>query len=704
MAGTATSTLNILIQNAGYLKKPLKPPETFILSALDNRNLTQAISILKSTTSSFAPAIYIRLLNLCSAKKNIVEARRVESHIVSTSSPSPPIFLLNRAIETLAGLGSLSDARELFDEMPDRNTGSYNTIISAYVRDGKPEGALYLFSRMNSVGLRYTDVTFASVLRACSNVYEFDLAQQVHGLIEKYGFCENLILGTALVDVYGKCLAMGDARRVFESIVEPNEVCWNVIVRRYLESGRGEEAMLMFFRMIGEGFKPLNHTVSHALKACSSVVALEGGRRVHGVVVKIGYEGDNVVESSLMDMYLKCGVVEDACRIFDNSPSKNVFLWTSMINGYIECGGVDVAMVLFNEMPERNVVTWNSLLKGYVKLSQWEQGLAFFHRMRRETKEIDDVTLGSVLNVCAGMLDLGLGKQIHGFAYRHGFTANLFFSNALLDMYTKCGNLRSAAHWFFQMASLRDRVSWNSLLSGYARNGRSEKALEAFRLMIQLETKPNEKTLSAILVACANVFALEFGKQIHGYMFRNGFEDVVTRAVLVDMYSKCNLIEYAIKVFEGDSTRDIVLCNSMILGSAYNGRGEYGLKLFERMKEEDIKPDNITFTGVLLSCIGEGFVNLGQSYFTSMVAEYGVIPQVEHYECMIELLGKHGFMIDLEDFIHKMPFEPTVSMWVRIFDCCREFGNARLGERAARCINESNPAVPVRFEGLSRTT
>nr|UPT48767.1 pentatricopeptide repeat protein AaPPR772 [Agave angustifolia] len=147
---------------------------------------------------------------------------------------------------------------------------------------------------------------------------------------------------------------------------------------------------------------------------------------------------------------------------------------------------------------------------------------------------------------------------------------------------------------------------------------KTEMALETFRLVMQLDTKPNEKTFSAILVACADVFALEFDKQIHGYMLRNGFEDVVTRALLVEMYSKCNLIEYSVKVFEGDSSRDIVLWNSMILGSAYNRRGEYGRKLFERMKEDGIQPDNITFTGVLLSCIGEWYVNLGKSCFPSI--------------------------------------------------------------------------------------
>ncbi|XP_038977240.1 pentatricopeptide repeat-containing protein At3g26540-like [Phoenix dactylifera] len=219
---------------------------------------------------------------------------------------------------------------------------------------------------------------------------------------------------------------------------------------------------------------------------------------------------------------------------------------------------------------------------------------------------------------------------------------------------------------------------------------------------MQWETCADEFTFSTILAACANIFMLEHGKEIHGYMIRNGFEmDVIIRGALVDMYSKCRLIEYGIKVFEMESSRDIVLWNSMILGCAYNGRGEYGLELFEAMRKDGIRADNVTLIGILLACISEGYVNLGRRYFDSMTEEYGIIPRVEHYECMIELLGKHGFMVELEDFVEHMPFEPTIPMWTRIFDCCREHGNRKLGERAARCISESNPLNPVQFEVLS---
>ncbi|CAL9192882.1 pentatricopeptide repeat-containing protein At3g26540 [Musa acuminata AAA Group] len=704
MAASARSVLNRLIQRAARPKRSRKPSSSSSRSVirrhLDSGDLPKTIAALSSSPAPFPTSLYVRLLQLCSSKRSLVDVRRVESHLVAFN-PSPSTFLLNRTIEAYAHCGSPTDARELFDEMPKRDGGTWNAMIVAYRCSDCPDEALALFSTMNGSGIHPKDVTLASVLGCCGDLLALLLARQIHCLVLKYGYFPNVILDTSVVDVYGKCFAMDDARKMFDSIIDPNDVSWNVIVRRYLEAGKAREALLMFFRMIRGGVKPLSFTVSNALIACSEALALKEGHQIHSTMIKAGFEGDNIVGSSLMEMYAKCGVVQDARQLFDQVPSKDVVSWTSMLSGYATCGRIDEAEKLFDEMPERNVVSWNAMLAGYVRFFCLDEALDLFCRMR-ETIEIDLVTLGLVLNVCAGMSDLDRGKQVHGFSYRHNLGSNLFFSNALIDMYSKCGCLRNA-EVCFRMVSRRDTVSWNSLISGYARYCRSEEALAAFSEM-QFETTPNELTFSIALAACANIFMLEHGTQIHAYMVRNGFElDVIIRGTLVDMYSKCRLIEYAMRVFEEEGFRDLILWNSMILGCAYNRRGERSLELFEEMRKEGIAADNVTFVGVLLACISEGYVDLGRRYFNLMSDEYGVIPRVEHYECIIELLGIHGFMVELEDFIQRMPFEPTIPMWTRIFDCCREHGNRSLGERAAKCINKSNPINPVQFEILERT-
>lgn len=573
-------------------------------------------------------------------------------------------------------------------------------MIASYAQAGCAEDALLLFSCMNASGVVANEITLVSVMGSCGVLFAISLARQIHGLVIKFGFCWNVILGSSIVDVYGKCRVMSDARRVFEEISTPNEVSWNVIIRRYLEMGEGEEAVVMFLHMIRKNVRSLNFTFSNALTACASIGALKEGCQIHGIAVKIAFEVDDVVSTSLIDMYVKCGGLGDAHRLFDQPGSRNVVSWTSIVSGYAICGRIDEAQRLFNDMPERNVVSWNAMLAGYTRFFLWEEALDFIFWMRRETNAIDQVTLGLILNVCAGISNLKLGKQVHGFVYRHGFFTNVFTGNALLDMYGKCGSLRSADHWFFEMGHWRDRISWNALITGYARHRQSEEALKIFSEM-QWETTPNEFTFSTIFAACANIFTLDQGKEIHGYMIRHGFEtDIVIKGALVDMYSKCRCLEYAIKVFKEEGARDVIVWNSMILGCSYNGRGSDTLELFDLMQKEEIGADNITFVGVLLACISEGFVDAGKKYFDLMSDKYSVIPRAEHYECMIELFCKHGIMDGLEDFVGKMPFEPTVPMWTQIFDACREHGNSRLGERAQECLNELNPSNPVRFDIL----
>ncbi|KAM5569501.1 pentatricopeptide repeat-containing protein [Rosa sericea] len=692
MGVKAGSVINRLLYDKGHLTKPSHPTEAkavtnTILTHLTSGRLRKAVSILFASPFPFHFSLYAHLFHLCSSSRAVLEARKVESHLV-TFSPTPPIFLLNRAIETYAKCGSLGDARELFDEMPQRDGGSWNAMIKAYSQSGCPEDALVSFLDMNRAGFLPNEITFAGVLGSCAAVLEFWVSRQVHGLVVKYGFGGNVILGSSLVDIYGKCGVMSDARRVFDEIENRNDVSWNIIVRRYLEVGDGMEAVMMFFRMLVAGVRPLKYTFSNALVACSSAFALVEGKRIHGVGIKMGFEDDEVVSSSLIDMYVKCGKLEHAHAIFDQPHSKNLISWTSIVSGYAMSGQTWKARALFDEMPERNVISWNVMLAGYTRYFQWEEALDFIFLMRNTTRDVDQVTLGLILNVCAGLSDVEMGKQVHGFIYRHGFCSNLFVGNGLLYMYGRCGNLRnSKTVWFHQISPSRDTVSWNSLLTNYAAHHLSELAMTIFYEM-QCETTPNEITFATLLSACANIFALQQGKQIHGFMIRNGYIiDTVVRGALVDMYSKCRSIEYAFMVFKGGTSKDVILCNSLILGCCHNKRMRQIFKLFRLMNEEGIKPDHITFRGILYACTSEGLVELGKQFFESMSNEYGIIPRLEHYECMIELYSQCGYMDELESFVRNMPFDPTVPMLTTVVDACKRHGCLRFGQWAVQRLN-----------------
>uniref|UniRef100_A0A803R6M2 Pentatricopeptide repeat-containing protein n=1 Tax=Cannabis sativa TaxID=3483 RepID=A0A803R6M2_CANSA len=214
---------------------------------------------------------------------------------------------------------------------------------------------------------------------------------------------------------------------------------------------------------------------------------------------------------------------------------------------------------------------------------------------------------------------------------------------------------------------------------------------------MQWETQPSKFTFATLLAACANILAFEQGRQSHAFIIRNGYEiDIVLAGALVDMYSKCRCLDYALRVFEGTSSRDIVLWNSIMIGCSHK-KGVEVLKFFGLMQETNIKPDHVTFQAVLTACLHEDLVELGSQYFHSMSTNYGIIPRLEHYEIMIELLSRSNQMDELDVFVKEMPFEPTIPMLTRVLDACRKHGCMRLGNRAAKQLAELNSSSELQF-------
>jgi len=664
-----------------------------ILEHLEGGNVSKAVSVLFASPEPVSYWLYERLFRSCSSKALVVQARKVQSHLV-TFSPLPPIFLLNRAIEAYGKCGCVDDARELFEEMPERDGGSWNAVITACAQNGVSDEVFRMFRRMNRDGVRATETSFAGVLKSCGLILDLRLLRQLHCAVVKYGYSGNVDLETSIVDVYGKCRVMSDARRVFDEIVNPSDVSWNVIVRRYLEMGFNDEAVVMFFKMLELNVRPLNHTVSSVMLACSRSLALEVGKVIHAIAVKLSVVADTVVSTSVFDMYVKCDRLESARRVFDQTRSKDLKSWTSAMSGYAMSGLTREARELFDLMPERNIVSWNAMLGGYVHAHEWDEALDFLTLMRQEIENIDNVTLVWILNVCSGISDVQMGKQAHGFIYRHGYDTNVIVANALLDMYGKCGTLQSANIWFRQMSELRDEVSWNALLTGVARVGRSEQALSFFEGM-QVEAKPSKYTLATLLAGCANIPALNLGKAIHGFLIRDGYKiDVVIRGAMVDMYSKCRCFDYAIEVFKEAATRDLILWNSIIRGCCRNGRSKEVFELFMLLENEGVKPDHVTFLGILQACIREGHVELGFQYFSSMSTKYHISPQVEHYDCMIELYCKYGCLHQLEEFLLLIPFDPPMQMLTRINDACQRYRWSKLGAWAAKRLMNDHYLQP----------
>lgn len=213
-------------------------------------------------------------------------------------------------------------------------------------------------------------------------------------------------------------------------------------------------------------------------------------------------------------------------------------------------------------------------------------------------------------------------------------------------------------------------------------------------LKMQKETTPNEYTFATILRACANISAIKKGKEIHGFMIRNGYEiDVVVLDSMLVMYSKCRHIEYALKIFKGASPRDVILWNFMITGCCHHYKADEALDLFDLMKDIGVEPDSATFQAVLHACICGGYVDEGKRYFDAMSNEYHINAKLEHYDCMIDLYTRHGAMNELENLLKTLPFEPTISMLTRVYDACIKYRNLRLRKCTAEKLNKLNPTI-----------
>ncbi|KAA8523061.1 hypothetical protein F0562_009484 [Nyssa sinensis] len=481
------------------------------------------------------------------------------------------------------------------------------------------------------------------------------------------------------------------AEKVFNYIEDPCLLIYNVMIKAYAKSGSFRKAILLFNQLRLHGLWPDNFTYPFVFKAIGCLREVSEGKKVHGFVVKSGVEFDCYVCNSLMDMYAQLGYVENLKKLFD-------------------------------EMPERDVVSWNVLISGYVRCDRFEDAIKVFRRMQQESNlKPDEATVVSTLSACTALKNLELGKEIHWYVSNEvGFTT--IIGNSLLDMYSKCGCLNIARQIFdamptknvicwtsmvsgyvncgqleearelFERSPVRDIVLWTAIINGYVQFNRVDEALALFQEMQIRRVKPDKFTLVALLTGCAQLGALEQGKWIHGYIDEKRITiDAVVGTALIDMYAKCGCIEKSLEIFSGVKDKDTASWTSIICGLAMNGKTSKALELFSEMKQAGFRPDDITFIGVLSSCSHGGLVEEGRQYFNSMTKIYQIEPKLEHYGCLIDLLGRAGLLDEAEELIEKIPNESNkiiVPLYGALLSACRIYGAVDLGERVAKRLVE----------------
>eukprot|EP00250_Pteridium_aquilinum_P018765 c24206_g10_i1 orf=398-2725(+) len=592
--------------------------------------------------------VYLAVLKACASSACILWGNVVHFHVIEGSCESDA-FVCNALIDMYAKCSCLEDAQYIFEKSSKRDAVTYNALIAGLVQHGHESEALNLFQQMQHGEVSATRVTFACVLKACSNLGNFNQGMLIHFYVIETGSESNLGVLNTLIDMYLKCGSPLDALALYKRSSVRSLVTWNVMVSGLVQQGHGDKALLCWDDMLREGVQPDRISFVASLKACANLGALCGGRLIHMHMLEVDCGSDTSVSNTLLDMYCVCGALDDALAIFTG-------------------------------LPKQDVVAWNVIMKGMVQQDcQWET-LQLFRQMQLEGVAATGFTYVCILNAYASLLTLTHGKLLHACVVS-GSRVDVQMSNALIDMYIKCKSLGDA-HKVFNKSSQCDMGAWNTMIAGYVQHGKSQEALELFVDLHQAGLEPDRITFVCILKVCSVVAALDEGKIVHTCISSKAMESKISIVnAVIDMYGKCGSMEDAQRVFDQSLTRDVVTWSALMSGYVQQGDYKVVLKMFQSMQHEGVKPDGISLACLLSACCHLGKVKEGYGYFNTMNELYGIHPGIEHCNSLVDLLGRAGHLYETQWILENMPFKSNSVGWSSLLGHCNTHGNFKLGKR-----------------------
>ncbi|KAL4334281.1 hypothetical protein GQ457_07G017530 [Hibiscus cannabinus] len=456
---------------------------------------------------------------------------------------------------------------------------------------------------------------------------------------------------------------------LFDQIDRPTVHQWDIIIRDISSSSQPEKSLLSYIIMRRNGVIPSEHTFPSLLKSFSK--SKQNPFQLLSHIFKFGMDSDPFVRNSLISVLFSSLDVELARQVFDESTHTDVVSWTALINGYLK--------------------------NGY-----FVEGLECFNEMRLKGVEVCGMGVVSVLGAAGKMGNIWFGKSIHGFYIETGrIEWDVFVGSAIVDMYSKCGFYDDARKYFNQMP-IRNVVSWTALMAGYLHGNRYNEAIIFFQDMLMEKVRPSEFTFTSVLTACAEIGALIHGRWVHGHISR--FELDTNPAVgtaLINMYAKCGCLNEAFMVFKKLSGKDVYAWTAMINGFAMHGDAVGTLNLFNEMLSSGVRPNEVTFLGVLSACSHGGLVDDGRKIFATMKQRYCLEPGLGHYGCMVDMLGRAGLLEEAREIIEDMPIEPTAQVWAPLFGACMIHKAYDLGEYIGKHLIKLQPERGGRYALLA---
>ncbi|KAI5315484.1 PREDICTED: pentatricopeptide [Prunus dulcis] len=482
---------------------------------------------------------------------------------------------------------------------------------------------------------------------------------KIHALMILTGTITHGNSNARLIATYARIGDIVSARKVFDKLSQRGIHAWNAMIIAYSRQYCPSEVVSLYHQMILDRVRPDSSTFTVALKACASTLDLKTGEEIWSKAVNCGYEYD-------------------------------VFVGSSVLNLYAKCGKMDEAVVVFNKMPRRDLVCWTTMVTGFVQSGRPMEAVDMYKRMQNEGMEFDGVVLMGLVQACASLGDLRLGLSVHGFMIRTGLPMDVMVQTSLVHMYAKSGHLELASCVFNKMP-YKNAISWGALISGFAQNGFAGHALEMLVEMQGSGFEPDSVSLVCALLACSQVGFLKLGKSTHAYILKMLDFDEVLGTALIDMYSKCGSLSYARALFDQIVSRDLISWNAMIASYGIHGHGEEALALFLQMTETNVKPDHATFASLLSAFSHSGLVGEGRHWFDIMVNKYKIPPGEKHFACMVDLLARARRVEEAYELIDSMNTEPGITVWVALLAGCHNHRKLSIGEVAAKKVLELKP-------------
>ncbi|XP_047332841.1 pentatricopeptide repeat-containing protein DOT4, chloroplastic [Impatiens glandulifera] len=639
----------------------LKNYNSEIIESCNATNLKTAMdSLHRAEKSEIELETYCSILQLCADMNSLDNGRKVHYHIDYQGMNLTGI-LGSKLVFMYVKCGDLREGRRILDLIDSKNVFLWNLLMNEYAKSGYYTESLVLYRRMLEIGIEPDSYTFTCVFK-CFAFLGYVLEGQIaHGLLLKKKFGSYNMVSNSIIAFYFKTGRIESACKVFDEMSNRDVVTWNSMISGYVTNNLPYEGLKIFNQMFSVGIEIDLATMINALAACADVGLCSFGSVLHCYGVKTGIIQDTLFCNSLLDMYSKSGETDNAIRVFEGIGERCVVSWTSMIAGYAREGLSDKAIMLF----------WGMVEKGI---------------------EPDVFTITTILNSCSCSGSLENGREIHNYVIENNLESNLSVCNALIDMYTKCGDMKDAQS-VFELMPVKDIITWNTMIGGCSKNSLQNVAISLFlRMQEEERIKPDNVTVSCVLPACASLSAFDRGREIHGYVTRNemGSDPYVANAV-IDMYVKCGSIDIARKVFDEMAVRDLFSWTIMIAGYCMHGLGNEAIATLKKMKKGGFRPDEISFISILCGCNHSGLWKEGEKLFEIMRKDYKIEPKMEHYACMADLLARAGKLSDAFRFIKSMPIKPDVSIWRNLLSACGIHRDVKLAEEVAERVFELEP-------------